>query len=76
VKLMVQRQNPPVGYAPPRANRVRDIETQGMASNLHFLGRGHRGDPTSSCFVSESKLGGFLHAPPCGLASSRPSYPI
>jgi hypothetical protein len=30
-----------------------------------------RGDPTSSSFVSESRSGGFLHAPLCGLASSR-----
>jgi hypothetical protein len=34
----------------------------------------HRGDPTSLSLISESRLGGFLHAPPCGLASSRPSF--
>jgi hypothetical protein len=34
----------------------------------------HRGDPTSSSFVSKSRLGGFLHAPQCGLASSCPCF--
>jgi hypothetical protein len=33
----------------------------------------HRGDPTSSSFISESRPGDFLHAPSCGLASNRPS---
>jgi hypothetical protein len=35
----------------------------------------HRGDPASSSFVSESGSGSFLHAPSCGLASSRPGFP-
>jgi hypothetical protein len=35
----------------------------------------HRWDLTSSSFVSESRPGGFLHAPSCGLASSRPGFP-
>jgi hypothetical protein len=26
----------------------------------------HHGNPTSTSFVSESKMGGFRHAPPCG----------
>jgi hypothetical protein len=30
----------------------------------------HRGDPTSSSFIFESRPRGFLHAPPCGLAPS------
>jgi hypothetical protein len=30
----------------------------------------HRGDPACSNFSSESWPGGFLHAPPCGVASS------
>jgi hypothetical protein len=34
----------------------------------------HRGDPAFSTFISESRLGGFLHAPPCGLALSRPGF--
>jgi hypothetical protein len=34
----------------------------------------HRGDPTSSSFISESQPGGFLRTPPCGLASSRPGF--
>jgi hypothetical protein len=35
----------------------------------------HRGDSTSSNFVSESRSEGFLHAPPCGLASTHPGFP-
>jgi hypothetical protein len=35
----------------------------------------HGGDPTPSSFVSKSRLGGFLHAPLCGLASSGPGSP-
>jgi hypothetical protein len=31
----------------------------------------HRGDPASANFISESRPRGFLHAPLCGLASSR-----
>jgi hypothetical protein len=34
----------------------------------------HRGDPTSSSFVFESRPGGFLHAPSYGLASSHPGF--
>jgi hypothetical protein len=37
-KLRVLRQNPPIGSAPPRANRVRDKATQRVASRWHFLG--------------------------------------
>jgi hypothetical protein len=36
----------------------------------------HWGDPTSSSFVSESWSGGFLHTPPCRLASSRLGFPL
>jgi hypothetical protein len=68
-KLRVLRQNLPVRSAPPRANRVRDKATQRVASSWHFLGP-HLGDLASSCFISESWPGGFLHAPSCGLASS------
>jgi hypothetical protein len=35
----------------------------------------HRGDPTSSSFVSGSRPRGLLDAPPRGLAPSRPSFP-
>jgi hypothetical protein len=35
----------------------------------------HRGDTTSSSFVSESQPGGFLYAPSCGLAPSHPGFP-
>jgi hypothetical protein len=73
-KLRVLRENPLVGSMPPRANIVRDKATQSVANSLHFLGL-HRGDLTSSCFVSESQLEGFLHAPLFGLASSRPGFP-
>jgi hypothetical protein len=34
-----------------------------------------RGYPTSSCFVSESQMGCFLHTHLCGLASSHPGFP-
>jgi hypothetical protein len=35
----------------------------------------HRGDLASSSFVFESRPGGFLHAPLCGLAPSRLGFP-
>jgi hypothetical protein len=35
----------------------------------------HRRDLTPSSFVSESRLGDFLHAPPSGLAPSRLAFP-
>jgi hypothetical protein len=73
-KLRVLRKNLPVRLALPRANRVRDKVTQRVVSSWHFLGP-HQGDPTSSSFVSESCPAGFLHAPPCGLASSHPCFP-
>jgi hypothetical protein len=48
------------GSEPPRATRTRDETTQRMANILaHPVP--HRGDMTSSCFVSESRPGGFLH---------------
>jgi hypothetical protein len=53
VRLWVRRQNPPVGSASPRENRVRDKAIQGMARSWNFLGP-HQEDPMSSSFVSES----------------------
>jgi hypothetical protein len=70
-KLRVVGQNQPAGSAPHRANRARDKVTQRMAGNWRYLGP-HRGDPTSSSFLSESQLGSFHHTPLRGLASSRP----
>jgi hypothetical protein len=72
-KLSVLRQNPPVGSAPPIANRARDKATQRVASIWHFL-EPHREDPTSTSLVSGSQSGGFLHTPPCGLASSHQGF--
>jgi hypothetical protein len=71
--LRVPRRNPQVGSKLLRANRARDKATQGVATSWHFLGP-HRGDTVPSSFVSESQSGGFLHAPPCGLAPSRPIF--
>jgi hypothetical protein len=73
-KLRVLRQNPSVRSAPTKANRARGKATQMVASSWHFL-EPHRGDPTSSSFISEFRSGGFLHAPPCGMASSPPGFP-
>jgi hypothetical protein len=73
-KLRVPRQNPPVGLAPPRANRAWDKATQRIASSWCYPGT-HRGEPTSSSFVYDSRPGGFLHAPPCRLASSQLGSP-
>jgi hypothetical protein len=50
------------GSEPPRATRARDEVTQ-MMTNILAYPMTHRGDSVSSCFVSESKSGGFLHAP-------------
>jgi hypothetical protein len=36
----------------------------------------HRGDPAPSSIISETRLGGFFHAPSYGLASSRPNFPL
>jgi hypothetical protein len=38
LKLRVRRQNPPFGSAPPRVNRVRDKEIQGVTSSRHTRG--------------------------------------
>jgi hypothetical protein len=67
------KENPSVGSEPPKATRVRDEATQGRA---HILAHPvpQRGDPASSSFIFESRPGGFLHAPPCELASSRPRF--
>jgi hypothetical protein len=48
--------------AKPKASGVRDNVTQRMDNILAHLVP-YRGDPASSRFVSESRLGGFLHAP-------------
>jgi hypothetical protein len=72
--LRVLMRNLPVDSEPPRATRARDEATQGVASSWHFS-RTHRGDPTPSSFISESRPGGLLHASPCGLAPSRPGFP-
>jgi hypothetical protein len=50
------------GPEPPRATSTRDKTTQRM-SNILAHPTPHQGDPTSSSFVSESRLGGFIHAP-------------
>jgi hypothetical protein len=50
------------GSEPPRATRVRDEATQRMV-NIVTHPVPHRGDPMSSSLVSESRPGGFLHAP-------------
>jgi hypothetical protein len=68
--LRALRQNPLLGSASPRAYRAGDKATKRVASSWHFL-RPHQKDLTSSSFVSESRLGGFCHAPPYELASSR-----
>jgi hypothetical protein len=36
----------------------------------------YRKDPASSNFISEFRPGGFLHAPPCWLASSHMGFPL
>jgi hypothetical protein len=74
LELRVLRQNPPVGSALPRPNRAKDKAIQRVTSSWCYLGP-HRGDPASSSFVFESRLGGFLHAPLCALASSCPGSP-
>jgi hypothetical protein len=76
-KFRVRRQNPPARSASPKANRARDKATPRVANSWCFS-RPHRGDLTSSSFVSESRLGGFRHVmspPPSGLASSCLSSP-
>jgi hypothetical protein len=55
-KAQGSKVKPVYGSEPPRATSVRDEATQRMA-NIH------QGDPAPSIFISESRLGGFLHAP-------------
>jgi hypothetical protein len=50
------------GSEPPRPTRARNEATQKM-TNILVHPVPHRGDPASLNVVSESKLGGFLHAP-------------
>jgi hypothetical protein len=75
-KLRVLRQNPSIRLAPPKANNARDKVTQRVVISWHYLGP-HRGDLTSSSFVSEFRPGGFHNPPPppSGLAPSHPSSP-
>jgi hypothetical protein len=70
-ELRVPSQNMPVRSAPPRANIARDKATERVANSWCYPGP-CRGDLTSSSFVSESRLRGFLHALSCELASSHP----
>jgi hypothetical protein len=72
--LRVLRRNLLVKSELSRATRVRDEATQRVASSWLFLGP-HREDPMPLTFVSKSRLGGFLHTPPCGLTPSRSSFP-
>jgi hypothetical protein len=50
------------GSEPPRATRAWDEATQRM-DNIFVHLVPHREDPVSTSFISESRLGGFLHAP-------------
>jgi hypothetical protein len=62
-KLKVLRQNPSAGTAPPRENSARDKVTQRMTNSWCYLSL-HRGDPTYSSFLSESRPGSFHHTLP------------
>jgi hypothetical protein len=62
VKALGLKIKPINGSKPPRETRVRDEATQRFANILAYLVP-HRGDPTSSSFVSESRPGRFLHVP-------------
>jgi hypothetical protein len=70
LQLRDLRQNPP---AAPSKQRKGQRDTKG-GQQLAWP-RPHRGGLTSSSFVSESRSGGFLHTPSCGLASSHPGSP-
>jgi hypothetical protein len=72
--LRVSRRNLPVRSESPRTTRVRDEGTQRGGQHLAHPEH-HRGYLTSSSFVSESRSGGFLHAPPCGLAPCHLGFP-
>jgi hypothetical protein len=52
---------PVYGSEPPRATRARDEATQRM-DNILTHPMPHQGDPASSSFLSESRLGDFRHA--------------
>jgi hypothetical protein len=61
-KAQGSKVKPVKGSEPTRATRARDKATQRMTNILAHLVP-HQGDPTSSSFVSECRLGGFLHSP-------------
>jgi hypothetical protein len=61
-KAQGSKAKPVNGSEPPKTTRARDEATQRMANILaHSVP--HRGDLTSSSFVSEFRLRGFLHVP-------------
>jgi hypothetical protein len=63
--------------SPVRAVQSKQSEGRSDTKGGQHLARpgAHRGDLTSSSFVSESQPEGFFHAPPCGLALSRLGFP-
>jgi hypothetical protein len=71
-KAQGSKVKPVSGLEPPRATRARDEATERMA-NILVQPVPHRGDPTSSSFISDSTSGGFLHTL-FGLASSCLSF--
>jgi hypothetical protein len=61
-KAQGSKVKPIYGSELPKATRARDEATQRMANILaHPVS--HRGDPTSSSFVSKYRPGSFLHTP-------------
>jgi hypothetical protein len=70
--LRVQRQNPPDGSEPPRANRMRDEVTQGVATSWHIRSPIEGTRHPQASYLSLDQEVSFT--PLYGLASSCPSF--
>jgi hypothetical protein len=73
-KAQGSKVKPAIQVRPAQSNRSEERSDRKGGQQLAHR-EPHRGDPTSSSIIFESRSGGFLHTPPCGQALSRSGFP-